>query len=86
MKQQVMLGCSLLILAVLIWGIYCSVCVFSQDLQESVEGWEEEGNLVSDAHHLHCLFFSPFSLFLEDTLSSSISLAPTLPFFPWVTG
>ncbi len=79
-----MLDCSLLIPAVLLWKIYCSVCVFSQGLQGSVEGWEGEGNLVSDTHHLLCLFISLFSLFPEDP--SFLSLAPTLPLFPWVTG
>lgn len=84
-----MLGCSLLIPAVLIWGIYCSVCVFSQGLQESVEGWEEEGNLVSDAHHLLCLFISPLSSWKTHSFFMSLlshSLAPTFPLFSWMTG
>lgn len=87
-----MLGCSPLIPAVLIWGIYCSVCVFSQGLQESVEGWEEEGNLVSDVHHLLCLFISPFSLLLEDTLflhpsplSLTCSHTPSLFLGDWIS-
>lgn len=29
-----------------------TVCLFSQGLQESVDGWEEEGKPVSDARHL----------------------------------
>lgn len=78
-----MLASSLLIPAVLIWGTYHSVCVFSQGLRGSAEGWEEEGNPVSDAHHLLCsVYLSFLSLFLEDTLS----LAPTPPLFSWVTG
>lgn len=81
-KPQVMLSCSLLIPVVLIWRISCSVCVFSQGLRESVEGWEGEGNLVSDAYHLLCLFISFSSLFLEDILFLLFSLSsPTLTFF-----
>lgn len=76
MKPQTMLSFSLLIHAVLIWGIYCSSFVFPQGLQESVEGWEEEENLVSDVHHLLCLFL--LSLFLEDF---SLSLSYSLPRF-----
>lgn len=73
----VMLGCSLLVPAVLIWGIYCSVCVFSQGLLESAEGWEDEVNPVSEAYHLPCLFvFSFDALFLHFSL-----ISPILTFF-----
>lgn len=76
-KPQVMLGCPLLIPAVPIWRIYCCVCVFSQGLQESVEGWEDEVNLVSEAYHLPCLFISSFdALFLHYSL-----ISPILTFF-----
>lgn len=68
---------SVFILAVLIWRIYCSVCVFSQGLLESAEGWEDEGNLVSEAYHLLCLFISSFDTFF---LHFSL-ISPTLTFF-----
>lgn len=37
-----------------------SLC-FLQGLRGSAEGWEGEGNLVSDAHHLLRLFICPLS-------------------------
>lgn len=49
-----------------------TVSVFSQGLQENVEGWDEEENLVSDAPHLLLQFICPFSLFLENTLSLTL--------------
>lgn len=65
-RLQVMLCCSLLIPAMLSCAFYCSVCVFPQGLQENVDGWEDEENPVSDAHHLHYLLI--YSFFLECTL------------------
>lgn len=58
--------------------------VFSQGLQGSAEGWEEEGNLVSETNHLLYLFITLFTLFLEQTLVYllsflSLSLFSSLP-------
>lgn len=62
-----------------------SLLVFSQGLQGSAEGWEEEGNLVSEANHLLFLFIPPSALFLEETLAPHVSpssLSVSLSLFP----
>lgn len=87
-EQRARLSHFLPIPAVLILAAHRSVCVFPQGLQENVEGWEEEGILVSNAHQMISLFIFPFNLFSWNTVFFFFFFTALThcPSFPCVTG
>lgn len=79
-KQQVMLACSLLIRAVLIWEIYCSVCVFTgpPGKRGRMGRRGEPGKWRSPPASVVYNYYSLFSW-----KRSFVSLAPSL--CPWIS-